>query len=159
MFVIHKLLLLSSVCFGLYGHLCPRNTQSTAKPYTWLCSSLTLLAVIQNAEKYFFIEKPHISSKSNFPHGIWLIRSVECQLSVPQMGPTHTVVIAGLPRSRSNWLINNLKKKDPNSSGLPEASPQTAATRLLLSVTSWGFCLSEIGHGECWCHICVSTTI
>lgn len=41
------------------------------------------------------IEKPSVCSTSEPASGLWLMRSLECQLSVPHTKPTHIVVIAG----------------------------------------------------------------
>lgn len=71
----------------------------------WLCSNFgqTTLALMQKTpEQHSFKEKPCICFKSKPSLSPRLIRSVECQLSVLQMGPTHIVVIAGIPITRSN---------------------------------------------------------
>lgn len=57
----------------------------------------------KKAEQHSFKEKLLICFKSKLFFSPQLIRSVVCQLSVPHMGPTHIVVIAGIPITRSNW--------------------------------------------------------
>lgn len=91
---------LSSICFehklGLTVWL-PLNHRYHSSLCDFGCFTW---AAIQNPKHN--VENPRICSKSEPTSGLWLIRSLECQLSIPQAGPTHIVVIAGIP-TRNNW--------------------------------------------------------
>lgn len=90
-----------------------KNFPATTKPQipnTMPCSncgSFTRAVTPNLKDRITQFHRACIGSKSELFSGPWLIRSVECQLSVPLMGPTHIVVIAGKQNEEQLVLINN----------------------------------------------------
>lgn len=95
---------LSSICFehklGLTVWL-PLNHRYRSSLCDFGCFTR---AAVQNPKHN--VENPRICSKSEPTSGLWLIRSLECQLSIPQTGPTHIVVIVGIPYEEQLVLRN-----------------------------------------------------